>query len=282
VEPDTERVFKALADPSRRLLLDRLFDHDGQTLGQLCSALPEMTRFGVMKHLDVLEAAGLVSARRAGREKLHYLNPVPIRLVHDRWISKYAEPFVRALSQLKADLESAPGSDAGSRPTRGDDHPMSTTETTTETTTRPAFVHEIYIRTTAERLWQALTDPLMTERYYYGGRVRCDDWRAGEPYSYLGAGDVELIRGEIVEAEAPHRLVMTFSALWDQELMADRPSRLNFQITPLGETCKLTVVHDGFDAESPTLRTVRGGWPWILSGLKSLLETGEPLPAASA
>jgi uncharacterized protein YndB with AHSA1/START domain/DNA-binding transcriptional ArsR family regulator len=263
-----EGVFRALADPSRRLLLDRLFDADGQTLGQLCTALPAMTRFGVMKHLDVLADANLVTTRRHGREKLHYLNPVPIRLVHDRWISKYAEPFVRAMTQLKADLENA---------TTGDE-PM----TEPSTMTRPDFVHEVFIHTTAERLWQALTDPMMTERYYYGGRVRCDDWRAGQPYAYLGPGDVRLITGEIVEANAPHRLVMTFSALWDPELAADRPSRVTFEITPAGETCKLTVVHDAFEAESATLREVRGGWPWIVSGLKTLLETGEPLPAAQA
>jgi uncharacterized protein YndB with AHSA1/START domain len=199
---------------------------------------------------------------------------VPIRLVHDRWISKYAEPFVRALSQLKSDLEAEPPSTTRT----GDDHPMSTTETTTQ----PAFVHEVYIRTTAERLWQALTDPLMTERYYYGSRVRCDDWRAGQPYTYLGPGEVELIAGEIVDADPPHRLVMSFSARWLPELVDDRPSRVAFEITPVGETCKLTVVHDGFDAETATLREVRGGWPWIVSGLKSLLETGEALPAAPA
>jgi uncharacterized protein YndB with AHSA1/START domain len=153
--------------------------------------------------------------------------------------------------------------------------------TTTETVTRPTFVHEVYIRTTAERLWQALTDPSMTERYYYGGRVSCASWQAGERYTYLGPDDVELIAGEIVEADPPHRLVMTFSALWDAALAADRPSRLAFEITPMGETCKLSVVHDGFDTETATYRDVRGGWPWIVSGLKSLLETGEPLPAAT-
>jgi DNA-binding transcriptional ArsR family regulator len=103
-----EEVFKALADPSRRLLLDALFDHDGQRLNELCACLPAMTRFGVMKHLDVLEQAGLVTTRRDGREKRHYLNPVPIRLVHDRWISKYAEPRVRALADLKRELEGTP------------------------------------------------------------------------------------------------------------------------------------------------------------------------------
>jgi DNA-binding transcriptional ArsR family regulator len=101
-----DRVFKALADPTRRFLLDRLYASDGRTLTELESEL-EMTRFGVMKHLKVLEEANLVVARRSGREKLHYLNPVPIRLIHDRWIDKYTERRVSALADLKAQLESA-------------------------------------------------------------------------------------------------------------------------------------------------------------------------------
>ena len=101
---DDDRVFRALADPTRRFLLDRLYERDGRTLTELESEL-EMTRFGVMKHLRVLEEAGLVATRRQGREKLHYLNPVPIRLVHDRWIDKYTEHRVSALAELKARLE---------------------------------------------------------------------------------------------------------------------------------------------------------------------------------
>ena len=97
-------VFKALADPTRRRLLDELFEHDGQTLSALEQRLP-MTRFGVAKHLKVLEEAGLVTTRKRGREKLHFLNPVPIREVHDRWVSKYAEPWASALTGLKRDLE---------------------------------------------------------------------------------------------------------------------------------------------------------------------------------
>jgi DNA-binding transcriptional ArsR family regulator len=104
---DDDRIFKALADPTRRLLLDRLFERDGRTLTELESEL-DMTRFGVMKHLRVLEDAGLVVARKSGREKLHYLNPVPIRLVHDRWIDKYTERHVSALVDLKTELESEP------------------------------------------------------------------------------------------------------------------------------------------------------------------------------
>ena len=97
-------MFKALADPTRRFLLDRLFERDGRTLTELESAL-EMTRFGVMKHLKVLEDADLVIARRSGREKLHFLNPVPIRLIHDRWIDKFTEHRVAALADLKSELE---------------------------------------------------------------------------------------------------------------------------------------------------------------------------------
>src|SRR6266568_549524 len=123
-----DEVFKALADKSRRKLLDRLYKRDGQTLGALCERVA-MTRFGVMKHLRVLEEAGLVLTRREGREKLHYLNPMPIRLAHDRWVSKYRAPFAAALSELKARLE----------------EPMTQ-------------IYELFIKTTPEKLWQALTD----------------------------------------------------------------------------------------------------------------------------
>src|SRR6202035_4324931 len=127
-------VFRALADPTRRSLLDQLFKEDGQTLGALERRLP-MTRFGVMKHLRVLEEAGLVVSKRRGREKLHFLNAVPIRLVHDRWVSKYAEPWAATLSGLKQQLE--------------------------EETMEKVF--EIYIKTTPERLWEAIIDPDLRE-----------------------------------------------------------------------------------------------------------------------
>jgi DNA-binding transcriptional ArsR family regulator len=102
---DDDAVFRALADPTRRHLLDQLYQRDGRTLSELVDEQPEMTRFGVMKHLRVLEGAGLVVTRRSGREKLHFLNPVPVRLIHDRWISKYAERHVSALAELKTELE---------------------------------------------------------------------------------------------------------------------------------------------------------------------------------
>src|SRR5947207_12721707 len=141
-------VFKALADPSRRRLLDVLYERDGRTLGELSGQL-DMTRFGTMKHLRLLEGAGLVTSRRRGREKLHYLNPVPIRLIHDRWIGKYAEPWVGALADLKADLEG----------TRMD---------------RPRHVFQVYIRTRPEQLWQAITDPDFTRKFFFETRLQTE------------------------------------------------------------------------------------------------------------
>src|SRR5437763_3584065 len=135
-----DEVFRALADPTRRSLLDELFRQDGQSLSSLEERF-SMTRFGVMKHLRQLEEAGLVVTRRRGREKLHFLNPVPIRLVHDRWGSKYAEPWATTLSGLKHELESS-----------------------------MEKVFEIYIKTTPERLWEAITDPEIRSKYNFGAR----------------------------------------------------------------------------------------------------------------
>ncbi len=249
----SDDVFKALADPSRRLLLDSLFGEDGQTLGELSARLPEMTRFGVMKHLRVLEAAGLVATRKVGRERLHYLNPVPIRLMQDRWIGKYAEPWDGALADLKVSLEGA-------------------------AVDRPRHVFQVYIRTTPELLWQAITDPTFTQRYLHRSRVT-STWRQGEKVSYL-IGDELVVDGEVLLAEPPHRLVQTWSFRRHPELRDDPASRVTWEIEPVGETCRLTLVHDDFPSETPTFQSVGSGWPMVLSSLKSLLETGEPLSIA--
>jgi len=239
-------VFRALADPTRRSLLDELFERDGQTLGALEARLP-MTRFGVMKHLRVLEEAGLVTTKRRGREKLHFLNPVPIRLVHDRWVSKYAEPWAAALTGLKHDLEEAV----------------------------MEKVFEIYIKTTPERLWEAITDSDMRRRYNFGVGVT-SDWTPGSRYeSVHPQAPSALVEGENLEVEPPHRLVQSFTALWSEGAAREGTSRVTWEIEPVGDSCRLTVTHDqmreGANAE------LYGGWPQILSGLKTLLETGESL-----
>ena len=239
-------VFRALADPTRRGLLDELFERDGQTLGELEQRLP-MTRFGVMKHLKVLEEAGLVVAKRRGREKLHFLNPVPIRLVHDRWVSKYAEPWAAGLSALKTRLE--------------------------EDVMEKVF--EIYIKTTPERLWEAITTGELRQKYSFGVGVS-SDWTPGSRYEAAhAAAGVAISEGENLEVDPPRRLVQSFNALWSDEVKAEGTSRVTWEIEPVGESCRLTVTHDQLrDGANGELY---GGWPMILSGLKTLLETGELL-----
>jgi uncharacterized protein YndB with AHSA1/START domain len=240
-------VFRALADPTRRGLLDELFKQDGQTLTALEERLP-MSRFGVMKHLKVLEEANLVVTKRRGREKLHFLNPVPIRLVHDRWVSKYAEPWAAALTGLKRTLE---------------DRTMEK-------------VFEIYIKTTPERLWEAITDPAQRAKYNFGVGVE-SDWTNGSSYRSVhpGAADGPLGEGENLEVDPPNRLVQSFTALWSEDAKAEGTSRVTWDIEPIEDSCRLTVTHDQLrEGANPELY---GGWPMILSGLKTYIETGEQL-----
>ena len=246
-----EPVFKALADVNRRRLLDQLFERDGQTLGELQACLPEMTRFGVMKHLDVLEGAGLISTRRAGREKFHYLNPVPIQQIADRWISKFARPWVSALSGLKYTLEF-------------------------EEMERPKHVYDVYIRATPERVWEAITSGDLTRQWFYGTRFT-GELAPGAALSYLNEDGSAAAEGEILEIQAPARLVHTWRSNWGPEFENDRASRVTWELTPMGATTLLRLTHDDFDGETATYRAISSGWAPILSSLKSLLETGEPL-----
>ena len=239
-----DEVFKALADPTRRALLDELFRSDGQTLHALEERF-SMTRFGVMKHLKLLEEADLVLTRRQGREKLHYLNPIPIRLVHDRWVSKYAEPWAAGLSDLKHRLEST-----------------------------MEKVFEIYIRTTPERLWEAITDSETRGKFHFGNRVT-SDWTPGSRFE-LANGDFLLGQGENTEVDPPRRLVQTMTCLWSDEVKAEGTTRVTWEIEPVGDdSCRLLVTHDQMrEGANPE---IYGGWPQILSGLKTWLETGDVL-----
>lgn len=254
-----ELLFRALADPCRRSLLDRLFERDGQTLGELCQGFA-LTRFGVMKHLRLLEQADLIVTLRAGRAKLHYLNPVPIRLLHDRWIGKYAEPWVSTVGGLERRLE--------------DPMPAATPTTTLR------HVHGIHIRTTRERLWQAITRAEDTRDYFYGTLVE-STLRPGAPFLYRYPDGRPAGEGTVLEADPPRRLVHTFSALWDETVSRDAPHRVTWIIEPMGEVCRLTVELEGFEGETATLVSVRGGLGVILDGLKTLLETGQPLRIGS-
>jgi uncharacterized protein YndB with AHSA1/START domain len=238
-----DAVFRALADPTRRSLLDELFREDGQTLSALEERLP-MTRFGVMKHLKLLEEAGLVVTKRRGREKLHFLNPVPIRLVHDRWVSKYAEPWAAGLSDLKRTLEKT-----------------------------MEKIFEIYIKTTPERLWHAITDTEMRRQYNFGAVVT-SDWTSGSRFEGRGHGNL-IFEGENLEVEPPRRLVQNFRALWGEDVKGEGTSRVTWEIEPIADSCRLTVTHD--QLREGANDQLYGGWPMILSGIKTLLESGEML-----
>jgi uncharacterized protein YndB with AHSA1/START domain/DNA-binding transcriptional ArsR family regulator len=263
--PSMDDVFRALADPSRRRLLDKLNDRNGQTLRELCAGLG-MARQSVSKHLGILEAANLVTTVRRGREKLHYLNAAPINEIAERWITRYDDERVRALGDLKRALE----------------------ETTMED--KPTFVYATYIKTTPERLWQALTDPAFTERYW--GLTFETDWQTGSRMTWLQRGvrigDPDQV---VLEADPYRRLSYTWHTFTPElsealdlseearERITREPrSRVTFDIEPFGERVKLTVVHDGFEADSVVARMVSEGWPRVLSDLKTLLETGETLP----
>jgi uncharacterized protein YndB with AHSA1/START domain/DNA-binding transcriptional ArsR family regulator len=258
-----DAVFKALADPTRRELLDELFEQDGQTLSALETRLP-MTRFGVMKHLRVLEEAGLVTTQRRGREKLHFLNPVPIRLVHDRWVSKYAEPWAATLSGLKTRLEDE---------TMEAKQQVSWTEGTAPVAGGTA-VFEVFIKTTPQRLWEAITDPHLRSKYSFGVETH-SDWTPGSEYKASVPGIVDIAAGENIEVEPPRLLVQTFDALWSDEVKAQGTTRVTWEIEPVGTSCRLTVTHDRLPVGANS--ELYGGWPMILSGLKTLLETGELL-----
>jgi DNA-binding transcriptional ArsR family regulator/uncharacterized protein YndB with AHSA1/START domain len=254
-------VFKALADPSRRQLLDRLNARNGQNLRDLSEGL-EMARQSVSKHLAILEAANLVTTIRQGREKLHYLNAAPINEIAERWINRYDRGRVWALSDLKRALEETPME-------------------------KPEFVYTTYIKTTPERLWQALTERSFTSRWW---QVTFEtDWQTGSPMTWDNNGIVISDPEQVVlEADPFRRLAYTWHTytpehkerLGDEvfaKVSSERRSRVAFNIEPAGEMVKLTVVHDDFEPGSTAVTMVRNGWPIFLSSLKTLLETGEPL-----
>jgi uncharacterized protein YndB with AHSA1/START domain/DNA-binding transcriptional ArsR family regulator len=263
-----DEIFKALADPSRRRLLDSLNARNGQRLNELCAGL-DMARQSVSKHLAVLEGANLVTTVRHGREKLHYLNAVPIHAIADRWIHQYDRRRVEALADLKQALEESPMSE-------------------------PAFVYTTFIKTTPERLWQALTDPAFTRRYW--GISFETDWRPGSTMVWEQDGQRIVDPEQVVlEAEPHRRLAYTWhtpTPEWaaangiDDDvraaLAAEKRSRVMFEIEPFGETVRLTVVHDDFPADSTMRAMASTGWPHLLSDLKTLLETGATLPPVPA
>jgi uncharacterized protein YndB with AHSA1/START domain/DNA-binding transcriptional ArsR family regulator len=239
-----DEVFRALADPTRRYLLDQLHERNGQTLAELCARV-EMTRQSATQHLGVLEAANLVSTARRGREKLHYLNPVPLHEMQQRWIDKFEQPRLRTLSAIKRRAE----------------------ETMSD---RPTYVYVTSIESTPERIWEALTDADLTAQYW--GHANVSDWQVGSRWEHVrtdGSGIAD-VAGSVVESTPPRRLVTT----WDGE---DDATQVTFDIEPYHEIVRLTVTHENLVRDEDR-DAVALGWPAVLANLKTLLETGHVLP----
>ncbi len=259
-----DEAFRALADPTRRLLLDSLNERNGQTLRELGSRL-DMARQSVSKHLAVLEAANLVTTVRRGREKHHYLNAAPINEIAERWITRYDQGRVHALADLKRALEDTP-------------------------VEKPPFVYTTYIHTTPERLWQALTEPAFTERYW---AITFDsDWKPGSTMAWHTRGVTIADPDQVVIESEPYRRLsyawQTFTPEWADSLdltdeardrlAAEPRSKVTFEIEPLGDQVKLTVIHDDLEPGGMTGSLVSQGWPRVVANLKTLLETGDTLP----
>jgi uncharacterized protein YndB with AHSA1/START domain len=253
---DDDAVFKALADPTRRALLDRLRERNGQTLGELCEPLA-MARQSATQHLGVLEAANLITAVRSGRTRLHYLNPVPLWSIAERWIEKFERPRLRALSAVKHQAEH-----------RAEEDTMPD---------RPSFVYVTYIESSPERVWEALTDAGLTAQYW--GHSNVSDWQPGSHWEHQrtdGSGIAD-VAGTVLESVPPRKLVMTFDS--PGEVPPSGPTKVTFDIEPYHEIIRLTVTHENL-ADDEALSAVSAGWPAVFANLKSLLETGHVLPRA--
>jgi uncharacterized protein YndB with AHSA1/START domain/DNA-binding transcriptional ArsR family regulator len=255
-----DQVFRALADPSRRQLLDRLNAKGGQTLQELQAGLP-MTRQSVSKHLALLEAANLVTTLWRGREKLHYLNAAPIHEIADRWINQYDRQRLGVLADLKKALEE-------------------------NMNDKPEFVYTTYIHTSPERLWRALTEPAFTRQYWMGIALE-SDWQVGSTITWT-RDDVRISDPEqvVLESDPFRRLAYTWLTHTPEfvksvglptdfvtRAAAETRSRVSFDIEQLGDSCKLTVIHDGFDPDGVVGPSLAQGWPVVLSELKTLLES---------
>ncbi|WP_396928100.1 ArsR/SmtB family transcription factor [Mycolicibacterium sp.] len=249
---DADAVFKALADPGRRRLLDMLHERAGLTLGELCDGL-DMRRQSVSQHIDVLEAANLVTSVRDGRRKLHYLNPVPIHQLQTRWIWKFEEPRLAALDTIKQHAEGLAMTDI------------------------PDYVYTTYIHATPEQVWHALTDAELTAKFW--GHAQVSDWRVGGRVEHVradGSGVVD-VAGTVMEVDRPRRLVFGFGEPSDDPTAEE--SVVAFDIEPFRDIVKLTVTHTNLQSAADR-ESIGQGWPTVFANLKTLLETGDVLPTA--
>jgi len=262
-------VFRALADPTRRSILDALFAADGQSVGALCGLFPEMTRFGVGKHLRVLEEANLVTAARSGRARLHYLNPVPMAQIAHRWVSKFAAPFAAALVDLDDQVASLARQNSGGA-----------------LMDRPEHVYQIYIAARPDQVWSAITDSEWTRRYFHSTAFT-EPPVAGHSYKTVTPDGRPAIDGMIEEMTPPvdgqaGRFVQTWHILYDEAMSAEPAGRVEWLVETAGEgLTRVRLVHSGLEQSPLTWENVKDGWVWVLDALKTVLETGRSLPVAS-
>jgi uncharacterized protein YndB with AHSA1/START domain/DNA-binding transcriptional ArsR family regulator len=249
-----DRVFRALADPNRRRMLELLHEHPGMHASALAKRFA-FTRIAALKHLRVLEGGGLVTRRREGKCVALYAQHAPLAAALERRLAACAPGWEQRLRGLKQSLEEGP-----------------------EMADRPRHVYIVYIRTTPAKLWDAITRPEMTRCFFFGTDVK-STFAAGSPIEYVlkdpGGRTIVPVTGEVIECDPPRRLVHTFRF----GKLGDAPTRVTYEIEPAGDgVVRLTLTHDGFEGETPTWKEVGGGWPRVVSSLKSLLETGTPLP----
>ena len=254
-----ETVFKALADRHRREILDIIKAAPGITLQKISSQF-SFTRYAVMKHLRILEDANLVVRQRDGKFRRFYLNTIPFQMIYDRWLSEYTRFWSTTLTNLKYNLEQEDIMDKSGL----------------------KQVYVVYIRTTREKLWEAISSPDFTQRYFFNTRVD-SDFKKGSEISYLQTGpdgsQSVPVKGKILESDPPNRLVHSFEHSMNSQhgKTYSQPSRVVYEMEEMGDLVKLTLTHDDFNGDRETYESVSGGWPMIINSLKTLLETGEPL-----
>lgn len=240
-------------------MLDTLHERSGLTLNELCDGL-DMRRQSASQHLELLEAANLVTSVRDGRRKLHYLNPVPIHEIQARWIWKFEGPQLAALGAIKRQAEE----NAMTEMVAG---------------TIPDYIYTTYIRATPERVWRALTDPELTGRFW--GHAQVSDWTVGSRIDHVrvdGSG-ISDATGSVIDVDPPHRLAFGFDDPKQADDPTFEPSIVVFEIESYHDIVKLTVIHSRLRTEDE-LRAIGQGWPTVLANLKTLLETGDVLPQA--
>ena len=235
-----------------------LHERSGLTLGELCEGL-DMRRQSVSQHLELLEAANLITSVRDGRHKLHYLNPVPIHQIQTRWIWKFEEPHLAALEGIKNRAEE----NAMAEPSQAD--------------TVPDYVYTTYINATPEQVWSALTDPDMTARFW--GHAQVSDWSVGSRVDHVrvdGSGVADAA-GTVIEVDAPRRLSFGFGEPTQADDPTSEQSVVTFEIESYRDIVKLTLTQSRLPSLADR-EAVGQGWPTVLANLKTLLETGDVLP----